>query len=250
MKYKLNKIVYNQNAEEEYSNFSNANILNFIISELVEHNDKIWNYRDNIVLIERDNKLYYWSQNNNNLNIITEQYFLTEILGYGIYKDINIFSQNNDEVASIIYNLVISLLDNLVTELLIDNKEINLYGIGGEFYVYFKILKYKYSKLSENKLIYNGFSNNEEILKAAQKNNSCTTYNLINYNTYDFNMVYNGITIINLSKINKNIINNLKTKYVIAITCKDKTIFNNYTALALQKIFNLNNVKITVFKIN
>tara|TARA_B100000900_G_scaffold415948_1_gene448058 strand:- start:7838 stop:8590 length:753 start_codon:yes stop_codon:yes gene_type:complete len=250
MKYKLNKIVYNENAEEEYSNFSNANILNFIISELVEHNDKIWNYRDNIVLVERDNKLYYWSQNNNNLNIITEQYFLTEILGYGIYKDINIFSQNNDEVASIIYNLVISLLDNLVTELLIDNKEINLYGIGGEFYVYFKILKYKYFKLSENKLIYNGFSNNEEILKAAQKNNSCTTYNLINYNTYDFNMVYNGITIINLSKINKNIINNLKTKYVIAITCKDKTIFNNYTALALQKIFNLNNVKITVFKIN
>ena len=250
MKYKLNKIVYNENAEEEYSNFSNVNILNFINSELIEHNDKIWNYRDNIVLVERDNKLYYWSQNNNTLNIITEQYFLTEILGYGIYKDINIFSQNNDEVASIIYNLVISLLDNLVTELLIDNKEINLYGIGGEFYVYFKILKYKYSKLSENKLIYNGFSNNEEILKAAQKNNSCTTYNLINYNTYDFNMVYNGITIINLSKINKNIINNLKTKYVIAITCKDKTIFNNYTALALQKIFNLNNVKITVFKIN
>jgi len=251
MKYKLNKIVFNKNVENDYSDFSNINILNFINSELVEHNDKIWNYRDNIVLVERDNQLHYWSQNNNSLNIITEQYFLTEILGYGIYKDINIFSQNNDEVANIIYNLVINLLDDLITELLLDNININLYGIGGEFYVYFRILKYKYNNKSNiNRFIYNGFSNNEGILKAAQKNNSCTTYNLINYNTYDFNMKYNGITIINLSKINKNIINNLKTKYVIAITCKDKTIFNNYTALALKKIFNLNNVKITVFKIN
>ena len=74
MKYKLNKIVFNENVENDYSDFSNINILNFINSELVEHNDKIWNYRDNC-LVERDNQLHYWSQNNNSLNIITEQYF-------------------------------------------------------------------------------------------------------------------------------------------------------------------------------
>ena len=55
------------------------------------------------------------------------------MLGYGIYKDINIFSQNNDEVANIIYNLVINLLDDLITELLLDNININLYGIGENF---------------------------------------------------------------------------------------------------------------------
>ena len=52
-----------------------------------------------------------------------------------------------------------------------------------------------------------------------------------------------------VSKINKHILNNLKTKYVITITCKDKTIFDNYKSIAIKKIFNLNNVKITVFKV-
>ena len=99
------------------------------------------------------------------------------------------------------------------------------------------------------KIIYNGYSNNQDVLDVSKKNNSCSNYNLINYNTYNFDMKYNGLTLINLSKINTNILKNLKTNYVVSITCKDKFL-NNYTrALKIKKIFYLNNVKITIFKI-
>ena len=254
MKHKLNKITFNDSSNVEYDTYVNLNILDFINSKLVRNQDKIWNYRGNIILVERENKLYHWCKNGNKLNIINEKYFITPILGYGIYKDINIFSQNNDTVANTIYSLVIDLLDNLTNQLIKNCEDINYYGIGGEFYVYFKILKVKYStnkKLHNyvNGFTYKGYTNNINTLQAAKRNGSCTTYNLIDYNNYDFDMKYNGITLINLSKINKNILNNLKTKYVISITCKDKTIFDNYKSIAIKQIFNLNNVKIIVFKI-
>ena len=254
MQYKLNKITFNDNSVKDYNTYVNLNILDFINSKLVINQDKIWNYRDNIILVERDNKLYHWYINGNKLNIINEKYFITPILGYGIYKDINIFSQNNDIVANRIYTLVIDLLHDLTKELIKNYGEINYYGIGGEFYVYFKILQLKYSynkKLHNyiNPFTYKGYTNNINTLQVAKKNDSCTTYDLINYNDYDFDMKYNGITLINLSKINKNILNNLKTKYVISITCKDKTVFNNYKFVSIKQIINLNNVKITLFKI-
>ena len=107
MKHKLNKITFNDTSNVEYDSYVNLNILDFINSKLVINQDKIWNYRDNIILVERDNKLYHWYKNGNKLTIVNEQYFITPILGYGIYKDINIFSQNNDKVANTIYSLVI-----------------------------------------------------------------------------------------------------------------------------------------------
>ena len=254
MKHKLNKITFNDTSNVEYDSYVNLNILDFINSKLVINQDKIWNYRDNIILVERDNKLYHWYKNGNKLTIVNEQYFITPILGYGIYKDINIFSQNNDKVANTIYSLVIDLLDDLTTQLIKNCEDMYYYGIGGEFYVYFRILKLKYpdNKRLHNYLngfTYKGYTNNINTLQAAKRNGSCTTYKLIDYNRYDFDMKYNGITLINLSKINKHILNNLKTKYVITITCKDKTIFDNYKSIAIKKIFNLNNVKITVFKV-
>ena len=57
MKNKLNKLIYYKGCEE----YANLNLINFIDSDIVLHGDKIWNYRDNIVLVERDNILYYWS---------------------------------------------------------------------------------------------------------------------------------------------------------------------------------------------
>tara|TARA_B110000259_G_scaffold87644_1_gene102009 strand:+ start:6801 stop:7565 length:765 start_codon:yes stop_codon:yes gene_type:complete len=253
MKNKLNKIKFDNNLEIEYYNYANINILDFINSELVKNQDNIWNYRENIILIERDNKLYHWYRNENKLSIVNEKYFITPILGYGIYKDINIFSQNNNNIANIIYSLVFDLFEILIDKLLKIYKNINLYGIGSEFYVYFKILKMKYLNIENNNnfsnITYKGYANSVNILETAEKNNSCDTYELINYNTYDFNMKNNGITIINLNKINKNIIKNLKTEYVISISHTDKTIYSNYKALSIKQIFNLNNVKITLFKI-
>ena len=83
-----------------------------------------------------------------------------------------------------------------------------------------------------------------KILEAAQKNYSCSEkcYNLINYNTYNFNMVHNGITLINLSKINKNILKNLKTKYVVCITCKDFINYGSYNFITIKKVVKINNV--------
>ncbi len=253
MNHRLNKIIFNDNSDTDYKLYVNLNILDFINSELVKNKDKIWNYRDNIILVQRDNKLYHWYKNGKKLNIVNEKYFITPVLGYVIYKDINIFSQNNEKVANTIYSLVIDLLDSLIIELIKNNEYINFYGIGGEFYVYFRILKVKYPDNTLhnnlNKFTYKGYTNNNDILNVAKKNNSCTTYKLIDYNNFDFNMEYNGITLLNLSKINKNILKNIKTKYVISITCKDKTIYSNYKSFIVKKIFNLNNVKITVFKI-
>lgn len=247
---KLNKIVYN-NSNIEYAN----NILMDFInnSGLVKYNDKLWNYRDNIILLERDNKLYYWSKLNNRLNELKTEYFVVQIEGYAIYKTINIFSQNNGEIANSIYNIVISLMDDIISDLLNSNMMVNLYGIGGEFYVYFRLLRFKYMSFvnNNNLFVYNGYTNNEKILDAAKKNGSCSTncYNLIDYNTYKFNMTHNGVTLINLSKINKNIINNLKTKYVVAITCKDKGLRDNLDYLILEKSINLKYVKIHMYKI-
>ena len=255
MKNKLNKVVYNKGCED----YVNVNLQDYIGSDISIINDKIWNYRDNIVLVERDNKLYYWARNKNRLCKINEKFFVVPIDGYVIYKSINIFSQNNCDIANCIYSVVLDLLDNLMLDLINENNTINLYGIGGEFYVYFKILKYKYKISKINKIynfnnckfIYNGYSNNKEILEAAQKNYSCSKncYNLINYNNYDFNMEYNGITLINLSKINKNIIENLKTKYVVSITCKDLTNYRSYNFITIKKVVKINNVKIQIFKI-
>tara|TARA_B110000259_G_scaffold7006_1_gene7717 strand:- start:2916 stop:3686 length:771 start_codon:yes stop_codon:yes gene_type:complete len=255
MKYKLNKIKFNDKTNTPYERFVNINILDFINSKLVKNNDTVWNYRDDIILIQRENITYFWSINNNKLNKLTERYFISPILGYGIYKDINTFSQNNEKVSNIIYDFVIKLLEGLITKLLKKYKNIEINGIGGEFYVYFKILKYNnLNKIqnntdSMNTILYNGYSNNIDIINASKKNNSCNTYRLIDYNTYDFNMVNNGITLINLSKINKNIIKNLKTKYVVSINCNDKTIYDDYKSLVIKEVFNLNNVKITIFKI-
>jgi len=254
MKNKLNKLMYYKGCEE----YANINLLNYIDSNNVKVNDKIWNYRDNIVLIERENQLYYWTRNKNKLCKINERFFVVPINGYVIYKTINIFSQNNCEIANCIYSIVLDLLDNLMLDLINEHKIINLYGIGGEFYVYFKILRCKYrtnklNKYNPNnyKFIYNGYSNNKEILEAAQKNYSCSEkcYNLINYNTYNFNMVHNGITLINLSKINKNILKNLKTKYVVCITCKDFINYGSYNFITIKKVVKINNVKIQIFKI-
>ena len=247
MKYKLNKLTYHDGCEE----YANINLINFINSNLVEKNDKIWNYRDNIVIVQRKQLLYYWSQIYNKLNLINHKYFIVPIEGYGIYKSINIFSQNNNNVSQRIYNTIIKLLDELMVKLLIDNNTINMYGIGGEFYVYFKILRLKYimANYLGKHIIYNGYSNNNDILNAAKQNNCCSNYNLINYNDFNFNMDRNGITIINLSKINKNIIQNLRSKYVISITCKDNGTYSDYKYIVMKKIIIIDNVNISLFKI-
>ena len=62
-------------------------------------------------------------------------------------------------------------------------------------------------------------------------------------------MVHNGITLINLSKINKNILKNLKTKYVVCITCKDFINYGSYNFITIKKVVKINNVKIQIFKI-
>lgn len=244
MKFKLDRFIYNKRYNYEDCNI---NIMNFIDSNLVKFNDKIWNYRDNIIIIERDNKLYYWSRFKNNLNIIHEKYFITSIDGYAIFKNINIFNQNNNEIANIIYCFVIKLLNELIEDLLFKYNNIELNGIGNEFYVYFRILKYKNYK--NTSILYNGFSDDNNVLNIAKKNNSCDNYNLINYDNFNFNMKYNSITLINLKKINQNIIKNLKSKYVISITCKNKMIYGNYKALSIKRIVKFNNVKIILFKI-
>lgn len=257
---RLNKVVYNEeNDEEQYLSITNQYISKYIYnSRHLEHRDKIWNTRDNIVLVKKKEKLYFWDQNYDKLKEMTEKYFITKINNYGILKSIDIFSQNDDFVKENIYDMIIDIYKNIFKDME-DNKSIdmnifnviNMYGVGGEFYVYFKLLRMYGFFTGKSGYIYKyeGYSNNEEILEAAKKNNSCSKnkYNLIDYNIYNFKKFEsrNSITLINLSRINENILNTINTEYVITITCRDDV---NICCMRLLEKHDISFVKILVFK--
>ena len=179
---------------------------------------------------------------------------------YRIWKSINVFDQNNYNVANNIRNYVIFILKNSIDNI---NYKINtkhksiLHGIGGEFYGYFINLDY-YD-------FYIGYSNNLDILKCAEFNmniyklNTKYTNHLINYNNCNSNINSNSNNNINsnnncITKINNVHINNiiinlsvitypiidhlLNNRYdnIIIINCKSKNIFRLKQLFSIYKL--------------
>lgn len=162
-----------------------------------------------------------------------------KILDNNIWKPVDVFTQNN------------SILSKRLREYVFDNIEDNLYGIGGEFYVY----GIKYNKY------YKGISNNKEIIETAKFNNNLYLLNSelkeVDYNKGDFLEIEDKSTIlINLSKININIINfcnknkKLITK-IILISCNEKDYYKkinkfNFNIKAITNFYDKKVIKVTI----
>lgn len=208
----------------------------FIKNSIYFTNGKyVINDKSKYTYMEKDNKIVLL----NKLNKIP-----IDFCNYKIWKTINVFDQNNYSIANKIRRYVIFILNNQINHI---NRQICLYGIGGEFYGYFISLK-KYTK-------YIGYSNNLDILNCARFN--FNIYNIINkaeiklldYNSKKLNKCivipnkdYMNDIIINLSVITYPIISNLinyEYNNIIIINCKSKNISRIRLLLSKYKLISV-----------
>ncbi len=186
---------------------------------------------DGLLLVNTENKTYLYDYircKKINFNRIP-----IKINDFVIWKQIDSFDQNNPKIANKIRNQVLLWINN--------DKSSNLLGIGGEYYIYFKLTNYK-------KCI--GMSNHMSIISDSKYNlqfnpeyknyfvdyNNLKSYPNLNEECYDI--------IINVVNIHENIIkyiSNINFKKLILITCKplEKKIkmLNKYLKLVKLKHF-------------
>tara|TARA_B110000037_G_C16993561_1_gene454140 strand:- start:325 stop:981 length:657 start_codon:yes stop_codon:yes gene_type:complete len=141
-----------------------------------------------------------------------------------VFKYINSFQQNN--------KILKKKIRCYVNEI-IKNKK-NITCIGGESYLYAII----------NNINYNFYTNSVLLLNEAEINNKIYKLNndlhIIDYNKMTNIKIYD-IILINLSKLNKNlikIINNYKNKLLIIISCKHKDFWKKIKYLTNYKIIS------------
>ncbi len=130
-----------------------------------------------------------------------------------VWKQIESFDQNNPMIANKIRNQVVKWMENCKSNYVL--------GIGGEFYVYFKIMQYDFNI---------GISNHSSIISDTEFNMSMLGKKTFNYlvdysNTNTFPAIpnYEYDIIINVVNIHENIIkfiSKISFKKVIIITCK------------------------------
>ncbi len=155
-----------------------------------------------------------------------------------IWKQINSFDQNNPTISNKIRNRTLEYLQN--------DKSENILGIGGEYYVYFKLLKYNN---------YIGISNHESIVSDSKFNLSFESPDklsnyLVDYNNLDsYPVIQNNSydVVINVVNIHENIIkyiSKLRCNKIILITCKplDKKISMLNKYLKLKKVSHFLNI--------
>ena len=212
--------------------------------EFIE-NSTYYTNNDGIVINNRSNYTYKIIDNKvYKLNKISRiPIFICDII---IWKSIDVFDQNNVLIANKIRKYVCNILKNT------SNDEI--LGIGGEFQVYFVLLRNKYKN-------FHGISNNYNIIDDAVFN--CELYRLeydikyVNYNMID-NMVAerNDIdVIVNLSKVTKSVVkylnNNENIKNLIIIGCHNQELdlMKKYKLKNFRYFKNFeNNVKVYYFQ--
>ncbi len=130
-----------------------------------------------------------------------------------IWKQLESFDQNNPMIANKIRKHVVKWMQNYKSDYIL--------GIGGEFYVYFKMMEYNLNI---------GISNHESIISDAEFN-----MNMLSRKNYNYLVDYSNINIfpeipnyeydivINVVNIHENIIkfiSKISFKKVIIITCK------------------------------
>jgi hypothetical protein len=213
-------------------NFASSNIILFV----KKHNFLIDKIQDNLegwLLIKYTNgniQMYNYNLNKFIFHNKIQIYF-NDI---GIIKQIDSFDQNNYLIASKIRSYVLKQI-NFINQY---NFKVNsILGIGGEYYLYWKFLKYVN--------ILHGISNHETIINDA-KNNLNDRYKnyLVNYNDiksypklFDYDII-----LINLSQIHENIIKyikKIKFKKIILIICnlpnsKLLLLKNNFKIISIE----------------
>lgn len=171
--------------------------------------DIIMDNQNDFLLVKNDKEIYIWNyKTNRKYNYYKIKIELNNEL---FIKQINSFDQNNIKQAKNIRNSVLHYFK------LIEKSE-NLIGIGGEYYMYFRFLKYNN---------FFGMSNHLSIVEDANTNFPKSINNLVDYNNLKSYPVYEASksydVIINVVKIHENIIKYI-TKYncknIIIITCK------------------------------
>ncbi len=190
-----------------------------IILKNYEDSGEIANYLkqyDNINYLQIKEKLYI---NNKYIDI------------YNIKRNYLSFHQNDDTVRKYLYNFINETIDYNIKDLVL---------FGGEMYLFQKIIKY------ENLHAYSDF---ESIVNDTKYNS--TNYNsieLVNYNDFQFNKAINNansLTICNTSKsgLGNNLCEQIKTNYLIIISCNKKSFSKDYMILK-NKYHIIKNVEI------
>ena len=218
---------------------------------------KLYNYTKYELAQDNLNNHIIYKLNNKNYikNYITNKVYnhnriQVEILGEKIIKQIDSFDQNNINISDKIRKTVLSL---------VNNKYNNILGIGGEYYVYFKLIKSKeFTYMSNHQCIgmsnhqCNGMSNHQCI---GISNHQCivddANYNVPYSKNYlvDYNNIINTINIVKTDLIILNVYNicesiikyihNIEFQKLIIITCclTDKKLKQ------LTKYFKLKTIK-------
>ena len=177
-----------------YSNyqFGTEQIIKFSIDNKY---DIIQDNLEGFLLISYNKKVYLYNYLTN--KFINYNRIPLIINGLTIWKQIDSFDQNNPKISNKIRNQAIEYLKT--------NKSNNILGIGGEFYVYFKLLDY--SK-------YIGISNHESIISDSKYNFSLDRYKKVSNYLVDYDKEKTFPTtdldeydiIINVVNIHENII--------------------------------------------
>lgn len=222
----LSKVVYS-NVEfgtDAIKNYSKYNIFDIAMDN-----------QNGLLLVKKDKEVYIWNYKNNkkyNYNKIKLEFYNEFFI-----KQIDSFDQNNIRESKNIRKSVLEYFRFF-------EKSENLLGIGGEYYLYFRFLKYKN---------YFGLSNHQSIVEDANTNfpksdNVLVDYNdnksfpILDTNTYD--------VIINVVNIRENIIKYISKcncKNIIIITCKPlqtkiKMLQKYLTLVKINHIVNINSL--------
>lgn len=135
--------------------------------------------------------------------------FSSDVGNLVVYRKIDTFQQNDLRIISPLYKYVCSRLVTTVNQGANQGSQNILYGIGGEFYLYFLFCKDYYSQ-------FHGISNSVDIIGVAQKNltnyfSLCNGINPIDNYTLQ-HVKYDRMQLINLDRSKKNsLIINLST---------------------------------------
>jgi len=131
------------------------------------------------------------------------------------------FHQNDDNVRSVIYDLIINQIGSIPVS--------NLLLIGGECYIYGKIIQ------SDMTDIYTDF---ESIFTDSKRNCKCKniSFNLIDYNKFKHFQKEYDVCIVNIGK--KEMIDTfiIKSKLLLYISCHQNEVFENYKIIDCFKI--------------
>lgn len=155
---------------------------------------------------------------------------------YEIKRNYFSFHQNDDIVRKYLYKFLIENINFNIQDLIL---------FGGEMYLFQKLIKHN------NLYAYSDF---ESIIEDTKYNNTSNkSIKLVDYNTFVFDekiSCENSLTICNTSKtgLGANLCNQIKTKYVIIISCNKKSFMRDYKLLqdkyVIKKNLEVNNINI------